>query len=44
MWRDLIEQGFEPKSLGIEIYHRIVCPAIIKVYLAAFKCPNSSFH
>ncbi|EJD74802.1 hypothetical protein LOAG_17935 [Loa loa] len=30
IWRDLIEQGFEPKSLGTEIYHRIICPAIIK--------------
>ncbi|KAM3719994.1 Synaptotagmin-3 [Dirofilaria immitis] len=30
IWRDFIEQGFEPKSLGIEIYHRIICPAIIK--------------
>uniref|UniRef100_A0A915PZU2 BTB domain-containing protein n=1 Tax=Setaria digitata TaxID=48799 RepID=A0A915PZU2_9BILA len=30
VWQDLIEQGFEPKSLGTEIYHRIICPAIIK--------------
>ncbi|VIO93081.1 b52-prov protein, putative [Brugia malayi] len=30
IWRELIEQGFEPKSLGTEIYHRIICPAIIK--------------
>ncbi|VDM08740.1 unnamed protein product [Wuchereria bancrofti] len=30
IWRELIEQGFEPKSLGTEIYHHIICPAIIK--------------
>ncbi|VDK85102.1 unnamed protein product [Litomosoides sigmodontis] len=30
IWRDLIEQGFEPKSLGVEIYRHIICPTIIK--------------
>ncbi|VDO40864.1 unnamed protein product, partial [Onchocerca flexuosa] len=29
-WRNLIEQGFEPKSLGTEIYYHIICPAIVE--------------
>ncbi|KHN72814.1 hypothetical protein Tcan_14308 [Toxocara canis] len=30
IWTHLIERGFEPKSLGIEIYHHIICPSILK--------------
>uniref|UniRef100_A0A0R3RTB3 BTB domain-containing protein n=1 Tax=Elaeophora elaphi TaxID=1147741 RepID=A0A0R3RTB3_9BILA len=44
MWRDLIEQGFEPKSLGIEIYHRIICPAIIKLRYQSLPVTHSQFN
>uniref|UniRef100_A0A914SJ20 DUF7754 domain-containing protein n=1 Tax=Parascaris equorum TaxID=6256 RepID=A0A914SJ20_PAREQ len=32
IWTHLIEKGFEPKSLGLEIYHHIICPSVLKIF------------
>ncbi|KHN86478.1 hypothetical protein Tcan_13182 [Toxocara canis] len=46
-WTQLISKGFEPCSLGREVYRQIICPAIVegklRRYGSCYKEQNSGF-
>ncbi|VDK62232.1 unnamed protein product [Anisakis simplex] len=39
LWVTLIKDGFEPKSLGKEIYRHIICPSILKAKSQPYGTP-----
>uniref|UniRef100_A0A915A0A8 BTB domain-containing protein n=1 Tax=Parascaris univalens TaxID=6257 RepID=A0A915A0A8_PARUN len=42
-WTQIISKGFEPSSLGREVYRQIVCPAIIEAKVRRYGYPFKKY-